>query len=228
VGELDVSQLVLSPRERANQFVGDRGIPSVVDAVSAEHTQVPEPARDAGELTLLRVQLGWGWARLKAREAVHAAAVRCLTAFGYRKSVRVEDFRVFVQTGNDQLAAAAIDYFGAWGDWGALPDLEDLFRRYHDETKWKTGRVGTVRKTTIGRQNWMEKYGDPRLKRARPVVTKALKRALLGITGEEIETPEALAEILARPEAEQKIKKEVRSRRAAPRTAPRREEPSRD
>ena len=52
----------------------------------------------------------------------------------------------------------------------------------------------------------MAKFGDPDRRRPRPKVVKAIKKALLDITGKAFEEPKALREFMTEPETKRRIK----------------------
>lgn len=148
----------------------------------------------------------------RERGKLLAEAVRAMDTLGHRDKDSVEVMSEFLSDGNDDLVVLALGMFGKWQEWSVLRDLLDLFEYYPTEDKVNvgsssvdTGSAGSGDQQAAKR-NWMAKYGDPDRRRARPPVVRALKKALLDITGETIETPEALREFLRRPDVKRKVK----------------------
>lgn len=142
-----------------------------------------------------------------------AEAVKLLDGIGYRERESVDVLREFLLDGNDDLVALVLGMFGKWKEWTVLdPDFKELFDIYPEEDKFETGSVsvdtGAAGSTDqqAAKRKWMSKFGDPDRRRARPKVVRALKQALLDITGEKIETPKALREFLKRPDVKRKVR----------------------
>jgi len=156
-----------------------------------------------------------GKAALRAkreRGKMLAEAVRALDMLGYREKDSVEALREFLSDGNDDLVAISLGMLGRWKIWAVLPDLHELFEIYPKEDEFQTGSV-TVDTGAAGnedanaaRRKWMAKFGDPDRRRPRPKLVKALKQALLEITGQAFEEPKALREYMKDPDVKRKIK----------------------
>jgi hypothetical protein len=157
-----------------------------------------------------------GKAALKAKREkgmMMAEALGLLDGLGYREKDSVEALCDFLQDGNDDLVATALGMLGKWKEWSVLkPELLELFEMYPEENSYETG--GTSVDTgaagsadqAAAKRRWMAKFGDPDKRRPRPKLVKALKKALLDITGEAIETPGALREFLKRPDVKRKVR----------------------
>jgi hypothetical protein len=157
-----------------------------------------------------------GKAALRAkreRGKMLASAVDALDALGHREKDSVDCLREFLSDGNDDLVAHSLKMLGKWKVWSVLdPDLLQLFEMYPKEDEFQTGSA-TVDTGASGsgdqqaaKRKWMGKYGDPDKRRPRPKVVKALKQALLDITGEKFEEPKALREYTDRPEVKRKMR----------------------
>jgi len=142
-----------------------------------------------------------------------AEAVRALDALGCRERDSVDCLREFLGDGNDDLVALCLGMFGKWKEWSVLsPDLLFLFELYPNENDFETGSISVdtgaagSADAQAAKRKWNAKYGDPDKRRPRPVVVKALKKALFDITGQEFADPKALREYVGRPEVKRKIK----------------------
>ena len=157
-----------------------------------------------------------GKAALRAkreRSLLITEAVRLLDALGHRGPDGVDCLREFLQDGNDDLVALVMGVFGKWKEWGVLkPDFLQLFEMYPKEDEFQTGSTSVDTGASgnsdqqAAKRAWMARYGDPDKRRPRPKVVKALKQAILDITGEKIETPEAFRDLLKRPDVKRKVK----------------------
>jgi len=99
---------------------------------------------------------------------------------------------------DDQVVVAVFKVLGEWKELRALQEMEEFWSAYPSEGSWSTGSV-TVDTGAAGntdakaaKAKWMAKYGARRKQRARPECVKALKAAVLQITGEAIAKSEAL------------------------------------
>jgi hypothetical protein len=156
-----------------------------------------------------------GKAMLRAkreRGKMLAEAVRALDALEYREKDSVDALREFLTDGNDDLVAMSLAMLGKWKVWPVLPDLLDLFEIYPKEDEFSTGSV-TVDTGAAGNEDanaakrkWMAKFGDPDRRRPRPKVVKAVKKALLDITGKSFDDPKALREYMTEPDVKRRIK----------------------
>lgn len=148
----------------------------------------------------------------RERGQMLAEAMKVLDATGHRDKDGVEVLIEFLGDGNDDLVVAAMNMLGKWKEWSALPEFVDLFEMYPAEDKYNsgstavdTGAAGSADQQAAKRA-WMAKYGDPDRRRARPPVVRAMKQAIFDITGEKVETPDALREFLRRPDVKRKVK----------------------
>jgi hypothetical protein len=156
-----------------------------------------------------------GKAALKAkreRGRMIAEAMKLVDGIGYREKDSVEGMVDFLDDGNDDVVALSLGMLGKWKEWSVLRDLLDLFEIYPEEDRFETGSVSVdtgaagSADAQAAKRKWMSKFGDPDKRRARPKVVKALKQALLDITGEKFEEPKALREYLKRPEVKRKVR----------------------
>lgn len=154
-----------------------------------------------------------GKAALRAkrdRGKMVAEAMRLLDGIGWREKDSVEALSDFLQDGNDDVVAIALGMLGKWKEWTILGDVQDLFDMYPDENGWETGSAAVDtgasgnEDSSAAKRKWMAKYGDPDKRRARPKVVKAIRQALLDITGEAIQDPKALREYRKSPEVKRK------------------------
>ncbi|HEU4394296.1 MAG TPA: hypothetical protein VFS92_01950 [Planctomycetota bacterium] len=148
----------------------------------------------------------------RERGKMLAEAVRALDALEYREKDSVDALREFLSDGNDDLVAMSLGMLGKWKVWPVIPDIRELFEIYPKEDEFQTGSV-TVDTGAAGNEDsaaakrkWMAKFGDPDRRRPRPKVVKALKKALLDITGKQFEDPKALREFEKEPENKRRIK----------------------
>ncbi len=145
----------------------------------------------------------------RERGQMLAEAVKCLGTWEFRSAL--ETLEEFLQDGNDDLVAEVLGQIGRWKEWRALPALLDLFEMYPEENHFETGSV-TVDTGASGNEDnqrakrkYMAKYGDPDKRRPRPVLFRALKKALKDITGQDFEKPKDLRDFLKRPEVKKKV-----------------------
>ena len=99
---------------------------------------------------------------------------------------------------DDQVVVAVFKVLGDWKELRGLREMEEFWSAYPSEGSWSTGSV-TVDTGAAGsadavaaKAKWMAKYGGRRKQRARPECVKALKAAVLLITGEKLEKSEEL------------------------------------
>lgn len=149
----------------------------------------------------------------RQRGQMLAEAVKVLDEIGYRDRDGVDTLREFLTDGNDDLVAFVLGTFGKWKEWSVLdPDFKDLFEMYPKEDEFNTGSTSVDTGSSgnedqqAAKRKWMAKYGDPDRRRPRPKVVKALKQAILDITGEKVDTVEAYKEFLKRPDVKRRIK----------------------
>ena len=148
----------------------------------------------------------------RERGKMLAEAVRALDLLEYREKDSVDALREFLSDGNDDLVALSLGMLGRWKVWAVLPDLLDLFEIYPKEDEFSTGSVavdtgaGGNEDSSAAKRKWMAKYGDPDRRRPRPKLVKALKKALLDITGKEFQEPKALREFMSEPETKRRMK----------------------
>ncbi len=157
-----------------------------------------------------------GKAALRAkrdRSRMLSEAVRLLDTIGHRGPDSVESLQEFLQDGDDDLVALALGMFGKWKVWGMLkPDILQLFEMYPKEHEFQTGSTSVdtgaagSEDQQAAKRAWMAKYGDPDKRRPRPKVVKAIKQAILDITGEKVDTLEAYKDLLKRPDVKRKIR----------------------
>ena len=148
----------------------------------------------------------------RERGQILAEAVRALDALGHRDRDTVEVLLDFLSDGNDDLVAHIMTMFGKWKEWSVLPELVDLYEMYPAEDKVNmgstsvdTGAAGSADAQSAKRA-WASKYGDPDRRRARPKVVRAMRKAVLDITGEPIEDVQTLRDFLRKPEVKRKVK----------------------
>jgi hypothetical protein len=142
-----------------------------------------------------------------------AEAARLLDSLGYREKDSVEAFREFLFDGDDDLVAMVLGMFGKWKEWSVLkPEFLELFEMYPKEDEVNVGSASVDTGASgnadaqAAKRKWMAKYGDPDRRRPRPKVVKALKQAILDITGEKFEDPKAFREYLSRPEVKRRVR----------------------
>jgi hypothetical protein len=139
-----------------------------------------------------------------------AEAMRLLDGLGYRERDSVEGLSDFLDDGNDDVVVLTLGMLGKWKEWTVLPDIQVLFDIYPEEDRYETGSVSVdtgaagSADQAAAKRKWMAKFGDPDKRRARPTVVKAIKKALLDITGEAIADPKALKEFRKRPDVKRK------------------------
>jgi hypothetical protein len=144
------------------------------------------------------------------RGRMMAEALKVLDAHGYRDREGVEVLLELTDDGNDDLVALALGMLGKWKAWSALKEMNELFDIYPKEDSYETGSVSVdtgaagSADAQAAKRKWMSKFGDPDKRRARPKVVKALKQALLDITGQAFETPRDLREYRKRPEVKRR------------------------
>jgi hypothetical protein len=148
----------------------------------------------------------------RERGKMLSEAVRLLGGLGWRGKETLDSFRVFLGDGNDDLLVHCMEQIGRWKEWTALPDLQAVFDMYPNEEEFSGGSMsvdtdapGTVDQDAAKRR-YNAKFGDPDRMHARPRVVIALKKALLAITGEKIETAAALKAFLLKPEVRKKVR----------------------
>jgi hypothetical protein len=156
-----------------------------------------------------------GKAALRAkhdRGKMLAEALHALDATGWRGAEGVDCLREFLGDGNDDLVVLSLGLLARWKEWGVFPDVLELFLLYPREDKVDVGSVSVDTGAAGGadqaaaKRKWMAKYGDPDRRRPRPKVVKAIKQFLLDVTGEKIETPDALREYMKRPDVKRKVR----------------------
>lgn len=148
----------------------------------------------------------------RLRGQMLAEAVKALDALGHRDRDTIEILTDFLSDGNDDLVAHVLSMFGKWKEWTVLPELVDLYEMYPAEDKVNvgsasvdTGAAGSG-DAQAAKRAWTAKYGDPDRRRARPKVVRAMRKAVLDITGETIEDVQALRDLLRRPDVKRKVK----------------------
>ncbi len=194
---VDASLAAAAEEIRKARAKGDWGV--LLDAKTGD----PDLKSPAG-LAALRLK--------RERGRMLSEAVRLLGGLGWRGPGTLASFRVFLGEGDDDLLAHCMEQLAKWKEWTALPDLQALFDMYPNEEEFSggsvavdTGASGTADQDAA-RRRYNAKFGDPDRMRARPRVVIALKKALLAITGEKIETPAALKAFLQRPEVRKKVR----------------------
>jgi hypothetical protein len=165
-----------------------------------------------GEVDIVSEEGRKALAAKRQRGAMLAGAVSCLDRVEYRDRNGVETLQEFLQDGNDELVALVLATFGKWKEWSMLPDMLDLYEMYPTEDHVEVGSVSVDTGAAGGadaaaaRRKWMAKFGDPDKRRPRPKLVRALKQALLDITGKEFKEPRELREHLKEPEVKRKVK----------------------
>jgi hypothetical protein len=148
----------------------------------------------------------------RERGRMVAEAMKLLDLLGYREKDSVEGLQEFLTDGNDDVVVVTLGMLGKWKEWTVLPEIQELFDIYPEEDSYQTGSVSVdtgaagSADATAAKRKWMAKFGDPDKRRPRPKVVKAIKKALLDITGEEIKDPAALKEYRKRPDVKRKEK----------------------
>lgn len=146
----------------------------------------------------------------RERGRMIAEAMRLLDGVPLPVPDPVEGLREFLDDGNDDVVVITLGMLGKWKEWTVLPDIQSLFDIYPHADRYETGSVSVdtgaagSADASAAKRKWMAKFGDPDKRRARPLVVKAIKKALLDITGEAIEDPSALREFRRRPDVKRK------------------------
>lgn len=141
-----------------------------------------------------------------------AEAMRLLDGLGYREKDSVDGLRDFLDDGNDDVVVITLGMLGKWKEWTVLPDIQELFDIYPTEDSYQTGSVSVdtgaagSADASAAKRAWMGRFGDPDKRRPRPKVVKAIKQAILDITGEKIGDPQALKELCRRPDVKRKVR----------------------
>lgn len=150
-----------------------------------------------------------GRARLQAtarRAVMLRALLRALVTLGWAPSKDPPDLVPFLQDPCDELVVAVLRHLARQGAWPALPGVLSLFRMYPTAATWETGAIEHAGGTNAtAKAEWLVVFGHPQKQRARPKVHAALVAALKELTGEDLASPEALAEYLKRPEIRARI-----------------------
>jgi hypothetical protein len=98
----------------------------------------------------------------------------------------------------DELVIAVLEGAGRAKCWPLLPEVLALYRCY-----------------PTPKAKWMLLFGHPGKKRARPEMVKALRAALVAVTGRPFEDPEALEAFLGQPASADRVSgKKPRAKRA--------------
>jgi hypothetical protein len=149
-----------------------------------------------------------GRSRLRAtrlRAGMLLALLSTLDALGWEPGPRPPDLTPLLQDPSDALVIAVLDWMGRHKVSSALPAVLDLLRMYPTEASWETGAVIDLGGTNASaKATWMVRFGHPDKQRARPEVYQSLQAMLSAVLGQTFETPEALAEHLARPESKRR------------------------
>lgn len=146
----------------------------------------------------------------RERGRMIAEAMRLLDGIGHREKDSVEGMRAFLDDGNDDVVVITLGMLGKWKEFTVLPDIQELFDIYPAEDRYETGSVSVdtgaagSADASAAKRKWMSKFGDPDKRRARPTVVRAIKKAVLDITGVEVADPAALKELRRRPDVKRK------------------------
>lgn len=166
-----------SDEEREALLKGDFGVP-----VDRRTGDVPK-----GRETDVAIAKG------RAKAMVHAAALRCAVALGWKPKEPAEFLRPFVQSAFDELVIPALEVIAQWKESEALPDLLKLYRLYPRENRWETGAVvDTAGDNASAKRAWNNYFGHPLKQQPRPNVVRALKTTLEALSGQRFTSPEAL------------------------------------
>lgn len=132
-----------------------------------------------------------------AREQAIAAGFRCLLTLDYHKRLDADAVVAVLHSAEDELVTAALETMARRRLWDALPAVEKLYRMYPRENRWETGAVVDAGGTNAtAKAAWMKYFGHPKKQTARPEVVKAIRKAILDMTGREVEDPAALTALL--------------------------------
>ncbi len=149
----------------------------------------------------------------RERGKMLAAAVKCIYKLDYRDKKAVESLEEFLSDGDDTLVAYVLELFGKWEEWSVMKKVLELFEIYPHEDRFETGTVkvdtgaaGTA-DARAAKAKWMAKYGDPDKRRPRPIVTRAIKKLLKTMSGEDIGKPQEMREWMRTPAVKRKVKK---------------------
>ena len=119
--------------------------------------------------------------------------IRTIGILEYRKAW--EDIADLIAHEKDEVVVACFDVFRDWKDIRGWREMQMFWDMYPADGKWATGSV-TVDTGAAGdvdaraaKAKWKAKYGNKAKQRPRPDCVKALKGALLAITGEELKKP---------------------------------------
>lgn len=108
---------------------------------------------------------------------------------------------------DDGVVVACFEVLGEWKDLRAHRTILDFWMMYPTEYKWATGAVHRVEGGA--EQAWRGKYGGASKRRARPKCVKALRAAVLAMTGEKIMTHQKFKEWCSAHKREIKAAKRV-------------------
>jgi hypothetical protein len=146
-----------------------------------------------------------------ARDRMVAAGFRALLALGHHQRFDAETLTGVLQSAEDGLVVAALEYAGRFKLEGVLPEVHRLFRMYPRDNRWETGAVVDAGGTNASaKAAWMRTFGHPGKRIPRPLVVAAIRSAVKAMTGVEVEDPEDLAALLRSREGRRPAKNGAR------------------
>ncbi|MHC4471329.1 MAG: HEAT repeat domain-containing protein [Planctomycetota bacterium] len=143
----------------------------------------------------------------ETRLAATEAAIRCMIRLECRRGVSQKTIAEFLQSSYDPVVVAILDAVATWKDWAALRDIFGLFEYYPSEDRWDSAKAATyIGNEAITAGRWSSVFGDPGKRRNRPIVVRAIRKAVREITGKECKAPAELKKLMSDREVKRKMR----------------------